>query len=122
MGREIEEFETEERHPIRFLLKVAMFGGLIYMAVRFIAEKKDEYANLTESQARAKLIDKLSPNLGDETANEIADQVVPKLKERGLVKPDPMAEAADDLKAAADKVDAAADKVSDAVDSLVEND
>ena len=122
MGRNIEEVETDERHPIRFLIKVAVLGGLIYAATRFVSGKKSEYADLTETQARAKLIEKLTPKLGDETANEIADQVVPKLKERGLVKPDPMAEAAEDLKEAAEKVEDAADKVSEAVESVVEDD
>ncbi|HSM45467.1 MAG TPA: hypothetical protein VK969_10665 [Acidimicrobiia bacterium] len=122
MGRKSEETEGKERHPLRFLIKIAVLGGLIYGTSRFVSEKKNEYTDLTESQARAKLIDKVGPKLGDETAREIADQVIPKLKERGLVKPDPMAEAADDLRDAADKVEDAADKVSEAVESLVEDD
>lgn len=122
MGRKSEEAEVEKRHPLRFLIKVAVLGGLIYATSRFVSEKKNEYTDLTETEARAKLIDKVSPKLGDETAREIADQVIPKLKERGLVKPDPMAEAADDLRDAADKVEDAADKVSEAVESVVEDD
>lgn len=122
MGRNNEEAEASKRHPIRFLIKVAVFGGLIYAATRFVSDKKNEYADLTESQARAKLIDKVSPKLGDETAGEIADQVIAKLKERGLVKPDPMAEAAEDLRDAADKVEDAADKVSDAAKSAGKDD
>jgi hypothetical protein len=113
--------DRKKRHPIRFLIKVAVFGGLIYTSGRFIADKKDEYSNLNETQAKAKIIQKMSPKLGDETAREIADQVVPKLKEKGLVQPDPMAEAADDLKEAAEKVEDAADKVSEAVDSVVKD-
>jgi len=122
MGRKNEEAEGNERHPLRFLIKVAVLSGLIYATSRFVSEKKNEYTDLTESEARAKLIDKVSPKLGDETARDIADQVIPKLKERGLVKPDPMSEVADDLRDAADKVDEAADKVSEAVESLVEDD
>lgn len=116
-----EEEDTKERHPIRFLIKVAVFGGLIYAASRFVADKKDEYFNLTETQAKAKIVKKVSPKLGAETAAEIAERVVPKLKQRGLVRPDPMAEAADDLKEAAEKVEDAADKVAEAVDSVIDD-
>ncbi len=122
MGRKNEDAKVKKRHPIRFLIKMAVMGGLIYATSRFVSDKKNEYTDLTETQARAKLIDKVSPKLGDETAREIADQVIPKLKERGLVKPDPMGEAAEDLRDAADKVEDAADKVSEAVESAVEDD
>lgn len=113
--------DKKKRRPIRFLMKVGVFGGLVYAAGRFLVDKKDEYANLNETQAKAKIIEKVSPRLGAETAAEIAAQVVPKLKERGLVRPDPMAEAADDLKDAAAKIEDAADKVSEAVDSVVKD-
>lgn len=113
--------KAKKRHPIRFLIKVAVYVGLIYATGRFLTDKKNEYANLNETQAKAKIVQKMGPRLGDEAAAEIADKVVPKLKERGLVQPDPMAEAADDLKEAAEKVEDAADKVAEAVDSVVED-
>lgn len=128
MAEEIREVEVDdERHPIRFIVKLAAFVGVLYTAGRFLAQKKNEYADLTESQARDKIVDKMTPRVGDETANEIAEQVIPKLKKRGLIKADPMEAAADDIAAAADEavkardegVEKAADKVADAVDSVV---
>lgn len=118
---------AKDRHPIRFLVKFAVIVGLLYGAGRFLAEKKDEYAGLTEDQARAKLMEKLGPRVGDDTAAEIADQVIPKLRDRGLIKADPMEAVADDLQDAADEladtvdegVEAVADKVTEAVDSVV---
>lgn len=125
------EFETEvdDRHPIRSLIKFAVIVGLLYGAGRFLAEKKNEYSGLTESEARAKFMEKMGPKVGEDTAADIADQVIPKLKDRGLIEADPMEAAFDDLKAAAedivdsvdDKIDAAAGKVSDAVDSVVKD-
>jgi hypothetical protein len=83
-----ESIDTVERHPFRFLLKLAIFAGLVYAAGRLVAQKKDEYMGLTESEARSKFIQKAGPRIGDDTAEEIADQVIPKLKERGFVKAD----------------------------------
>jgi hypothetical protein len=60
----------------------------VYAAGRLVAQKKDEYMGLTESEARSKFIQKAGPRIGDDTAEEIADQVIPKLKERGFVKAD----------------------------------
>jgi hypothetical protein len=128
MAEEIRDVEVDdERHPIRFIVKLAAFVGVLYTAGRFLAQKKNEYADLTESQARDKIVEKMTPRVGDETASEIAEQVIPKLKKRGLIKADPMEEAADDIAAAADEavkamdegVEKAADKVADAVDSVV---
>ncbi|HEU4320495.1 MAG TPA: hypothetical protein VFS66_10490 [Acidimicrobiia bacterium] len=135
MEKEVEVLE-DERHPLRFLMKFVVLAGLLYVAGRFLANKKNEFADLTESQARDKLMDKISPKLGDDTAEEIADQVIPKLRERGLIKPDPAeaaakavkdagSEAAGAVEDAADtvknKMDDAADKVAEAVDSVVKD-
>jgi hypothetical protein len=129
MSEELQELEESERHPIRFLLKLAAFVGLLYVAGRFLAQQKDEYANLTESEARAKFMEKMGPRVGEENAAEIADQVIPKLKERGLVHPDDMEAAVDDAKESAKEVaeavekkaDDASDKVTEAVDSVVKD-
>ncbi|MFZ0013773.1 MAG: hypothetical protein WAL25_06605 [Acidimicrobiia bacterium] len=123
------EQEVDERHPLRFLVKFAVFAGLLYVAGRFLAQKKDEFADLTESQARDKLVEKMAPRVGDETAEDIADQVIPKLKDRGLIKADPMDAASQQVADAAeklgedidDKIDDAADAVADAVDSVVKD-
>ena len=83
-----DSIETVERHPFRFVFKLALFAGLVYLAGRVVAQKKDEYMGLTESEARSKFVEKAGPRIGEETAEEIADQVIPKLKEKGFVKPD----------------------------------
>ncbi len=88
MTDEIQEIEGKERHPFRFLFKLAFYAGLIYLVSRFIAEKKDEYAGLTESEAREKFMEKMGPRIGEDNASEVADQVIPKLRERGLLKAD----------------------------------
>lgn len=94
------EESAEQRHPIRSLLKLAVVVGVIYAIGRFLIEKKEEYADLTESEARQKLLDKIGPRIGEESAAEIADQVIPKLRERGLLRPDPV-----DVEAGEDSAD-----------------
>lgn len=83
--------DTSERHPFRFMFRFAVFVGLLYVAARLLNEKKKEFANLTESQVREKIVEKASAKVGEDKANEIADQIIPALKEKGLVKPDPEA-------------------------------
>lgn len=85
---------ADKRHPFRFMFKLLLVGGLVYALGRFVAEKKNEFSGLTESEARDKLVGKIGPKVGEETASEIADNVIPKLKERGLVAPDPVGEPA----------------------------
>jgi hypothetical protein len=65
--------------------------------VSYLNGKKLEYAGLTETEARRKFEEKLAPKVGEEKAAEIADQVIPKLKKRGVVIDDPIADAVDEI-------------------------
>lgn len=86
------ETVAEERHPIRFIFKLAFFAGLIYLVGKYVVEKKDEFAGLTASEAKVKFQEKLAPRIGEDQAAEIAEQVVTKLMERGIIRPDPSGE------------------------------
>lgn len=84
--------EGKDRHPFRFMFKLLTFAGILYVAGRVVAAKKDEYYGISESEARAKLTEKLGPRIGEDSAAELADQVIPKLKSRGFVTDDPVGE------------------------------
>jgi hypothetical protein len=84
-----------KKGPIRSLLKFVALAGIVLSAGRFVARKKEEYAGLTESQARDKVMETMAPKVGDDTAGEIADKVIPKMRDRGLIKSDPIEEVAD---------------------------
>lgn len=71
--------------------------GIVGFVVSYLNGKKLEYSGLTESEARRKFEEKLAPKVGEEKAAEVADQVIPKLKERGVVIDDPIAEAVDEM-------------------------
>lgn len=93
----MESSETEERHVFRSLLKVAVIGAIVGFAVKTAVEKKKEFTGLTEDEARDKLVEKLSPRLGEEAAADVAGTVVDKLKGRGILAEDPIAEAVDEI-------------------------
>jgi hypothetical protein len=113
---------STERHPFRFLFKFLLFIGALAAVTKVVASKKKEYYGLTESEARAKFEAKLGPRIGDEKASEIADQVIPRLKDSGVIKPDPMEQVVNDAKDAAseakDKMQDAAGEAKDKVKDL----
>jgi hypothetical protein len=121
----MEETMTES-HPFRTFLKFLLAIGVIAAIARVVASKKDEYYGLTESEARAKFESKLGPRIGEDKASEMADQVIPRLKDTGLIKADPMEEAVAEVKDSAakagdamkDAADNAADSVKDAVKAV----
>jgi hypothetical protein len=102
---------STERHPFRFLFKFLLFIGALAAVTKVVASKKKEYYGLTESEARAKFEAKLGPRIGEEKASEIADQVIPRLKDSGVIKPDPMEQVVNDAK---DVASEAVDKMQDA--------
>jgi len=98
-----------ERHPFRFLVKFLIFVGILFAASKLLAKKKDEYMGMTESEARSKFETKLGPRIGEDKAAEMADQVIPKLKEAGVIKDDPEDEVVD----LADSAEEVLEEVSD---------
>lgn len=80
--------KEKQRRPFRFMFKVLAVGAVIYFTGRILVQKKDEYYGLSESEARAKLRETLGPRIGEDSAAEVADQVIPKLKKRGFVTDD----------------------------------
>ena len=53
MGSEI---EVAERHPFKTLIRIAIIAGVLYALAKVAMEKKAEYMDLTESQAREKFM------------------------------------------------------------------
>jgi hypothetical protein len=93
--------EEQERHPFRFLLKFLIFAGLLAAIARVLASKRAEFVGLSDSEAKAKFEEKLGPWIGDDKAAELADQVVPKMKDAGLFDADPTEKAMKNVKEAA---------------------
>ncbi|MFQ5523112.1 MAG: hypothetical protein ACE5F5_05995 [Acidimicrobiia bacterium] len=79
---------AKERHPLRFLFKFAVFAAIVGFLGRLAAQKKEEFLGLTETQARSKLHDKLAPRMGEEQASQVVDQIIAKLAEKGIIRPD----------------------------------
>jgi hypothetical protein len=113
--KSVESVEETERHIFRSLFKLALVAVVVGFIARFVASKKQEYTGLTVSEAKAKVEEKLAPRLGDDTASDVADSVVAKLKERGMLVEDPISEAVDDLAAGAEEF---TEQISDAADEV----
>lgn len=107
--------EEKDRHPVRLLVTLLSLAGFVYFASKLVMMKKDEFYGLTESEARSKMTERLEKRIGVDKANEIADQVIPVLKDRGVIKSDPVSEAVSDL---ADTLADAQEDVADAVDDV----
>jgi hypothetical protein len=105
------------------LFKFLLFVGALAAITKVVASKKKEYYGLTESEARAKFESKLGPRIGEEKAAEVADQVIPRLKDTGVIKPDPIDEAVEDAKDLAsdaqDNMKVAAEKAGDSMKDAV---
>lgn len=95
----------KDRHPFRFLFKFALVVGFLALITKVVASKKEEYYGITESEARMKFESKLGPRIGEDKATEIADQVIPKLKEKGIIVADPVEDDADTTEEADDSAD-----------------
>ncbi len=102
--------EEVESHPFRALFKFLVIAGVVAAVARVLASKRAEYAGLTEAEAKARFEERMGPWLGDEKAAEVADQVIPKLRESGILDPDAPEKAMASVKEAAGQ---AADKVVD---------
>jgi hypothetical protein len=105
---------TDESHAFRTLFKVLLVVGIVAAITKFMSDRRRDFYGLTEAEARAKFESKLGPIIGDDRASDVADQVIPRLKETGVLVED----AVDGAKKAASDV---ADKVGDTAEKAAGN-
>ena len=83
------ETEVEAgRSTMRFLIKMVLFMAALYFAGKFAMQQKEQWEGLTASEARAKIEPKLVDRLGEDKAQEIVEQLIAALVERGVIKED----------------------------------
>ena len=70
------------------LLKLALLIGGIAAVSKLVGAKKAEWAGLTESEVRAKLDSKLPDRMPPEKQARVADKVVTKMRDRGVLRED----------------------------------
>jgi len=102
---------TDESHAFRTLFKILLVVGVVAAITKFMSDRRRDFYGLTESEARAKFESKLGPIIGDDRASDVADQVIPRLKETGVLIEDAMDNAKKTASDAADKVGDTAGKV-----------
>ena len=76
-----------------------------------MSDRRKDFYGLTEAEARAKFESKLGPIIGDDRASDVADQVIPRLKETGVLIEDAMDKAKSTASDMADKVGDTTEKV-----------
>jgi hypothetical protein len=73
---------------VKKLIKLALVIGGIAFASKVITAKKAEWEGLAESDVRAKLDARLPDKVPAEKRAEIADKVVGKMREKGVLRED----------------------------------
>jgi hypothetical protein len=107
---------------VKKLLKVVLIVVGIASVAKLATVRKAEWQGLTEPQVREKLDSKLPARIPDEKRAEVADKVVAKMRERGVLAEGEEAETPDIATSeaetpTADDVDAdAADEATDVTD------
>ena len=71
---------------VKKILKLALIVGGIAAVAKLVAAKKAEWQGLTESQVREKLDSRLPGRLPDEKRAAVADKVVSKMREHGVLR------------------------------------
>ena len=68
------------------LLKLTLIVGGIAAVAKLVTARKAEWQGLTESQVREKLDSRLPGRIPDEKRAAVADKVVSKMQERGVLR------------------------------------
>lgn len=68
------------------LVKLALIWGGIVMVAKLVSARKTAWAGLTESEVREKLNARLPARVPDDKRAAIADLVVSKMRERGVIR------------------------------------
>lgn len=103
------------------LLKVALIIGGIAAVAKLVGAKKSEWTGLTEPQVREKLEARLPGRMPNEKRAAVADKVVSKMRERGVIREEGDTAAAP-AEIDSDAADSADSTESDASDTTVGDD
>ena len=68
------------------LMKLVLIVGGVAFAAKVVAAKKSKWRGLTESVVREKLDSRLPGRISDEKRAAVADKVVSKMRERGVLR------------------------------------
>lgn len=67
------------------LLKLALVVGGMTAVAKLVTSKKAEWQGLTEPQVREKLDSRLPNRMPEDKRSEVADKVVSKMRDRGVL-------------------------------------
>jgi hypothetical protein len=67
------------------LIGLALFAGAVAVAAKVLAAKKSEWQGLSETEVRQKVETRIPSRVSDEKRVALADRVVAKMRERGVL-------------------------------------
>jgi len=70
------------------LFRLAVLAGIAFLVYKAMTEKRN-WTGLTETEARAKLNEKLSARVSAERLDRMTDQIVDKMRSRGVLRTEP---------------------------------
>lgn len=71
------------------LIMFAILAGAVFAAMKLAAAQKMQWQGLTETQVRDKLDQRLPPQVPADKRDAVADTVVSKMRDRGLLEAEP---------------------------------
>ncbi len=92
------------------IIGLALVAGAIAAVAKLVTTQKAEWQGLNEAEARAKVEERLPSRVPDEKRAAVADKVVEKMRERGVLQDEP-AETPSDVEVEADEPEAAVEEV-----------
>ncbi len=78
------------------LIGFALIVGAVAAAAKLMESKKAEWQGLTEPEVRRKVQDRMPSRVPEEKKAEVADRVVTKMRERGMLEEEPLEPVPDD--------------------------
>ena len=77
------------------LIGFALIAGAVAAAAKLMATQKAEWQGLTETEVREKVGQRMPSRVPEEKRAEVADKVVAKMRDRGMLGEEPVAAAAE---------------------------
>ena len=85
------------------LIGFALIAGAVAVAAKLMAAQKAEWQGLSEAEVRERMEQRMPARVPEEKRADVADKVVAKMRERGMLREEP-AEAAAEVESELDQV------------------
>lgn len=71
------------------LFKIGLFAAIVGAIYKAVSAQKEEWKDLSETEVRGKLHDKLGERIPEDKLEKIGDTVVDKMRDKGRLRDEP---------------------------------